>query len=335
MKSVTSPVCNMGMMSVASQPLSISSRGALVISDNNIDVSSHTAASGPFSVKMLTQTLATNLSSGANVAVMNNKAKMLSVTATLIGTFVTMDTLALNADAASVTIKGNVYDVSGLTVAGFVAAFLRPTNYLTTSGTVVEVSDNVFIRNNVAISSPTQTSIALVGSISNVGIYVHASSSLRIYRNSITDGPTSSDAFTNVRFLVAGGLTQTGGGMINITNNTVVFATTIATLFSLTTDYGKIAVCGNSVNAIPCQPMSGEKYSCGATGAVNVVFVPCSSAVTLTSPHTLSMGPTRTRAMTLSIDPNATTAAPGSAGARTPILVAVLVVVIGCFVMSL
>ena len=74
--------------------------------------------------------------------------------------------------------RGNVYDVRTLTAAGIVVAFLRPTNYLTTNGTSVEVPDNAFIRNNVVVSSPTQSSVALVGGVSTVGIYVHSKSTL-------------------------------------------------------------------------------------------------------------------------------------------------------------
>ena len=228
----------------------------------------------------------------------NNKVKLLSVSATLIATFVPMDTLALNADDAAATIKGNVYDVSGLTVAGFVVSFLRPTNYLTTSGTIVEVLDNAFIRDNVRISSPTETSVVLVGGVSTTGLFVHTSSILRISGNSITDGPTTSSAFTNVRFLVAGGLTQTGGGLITITNNAIVFASSIPTLFTLTTDYASLSVCTNSVNAIPCRPMSGEKYSCAETGAVNVVFAPCKAGITLTTPHTSTAAASSSKAKT-------------------------------------
>ena len=126
--------------------------------------------------------------------------------------------------------RGNVYDVRTLTAAGIVVAFLRPTNYLTTNGTSVDVSDNAFIRNNVVVSSPTQSSVALVGGVSTGGIYAHSKSTLRINRNSITDGPQSSSAFDNVRFVVAGGMTQTDGGMIDIRSNNVVFSTAIATV---------------------------------------------------------------------------------------------------------
>ena len=274
MKSVTSPVCDMGMMSIASQPLSVSSRGAIVISGNSVDLASHTASSGAFSVKMLAQTLATNMSSDATMKVINNKVKVVSVTADLIATFVTVDTLALNADAATVTVSGNLYDVSTLSSTGIVVAFLRPTNYLTTAGTVVDVSDNAFIRNNVVVSSPTQSSVALVGGASTNAIKVHTSSSLRINRNSITDGPLSSSSFGNVRFVVAGGLTQTGGGTIDIANNGVVFATQIATLFTITTANASISVCSNSLNNAPCRGLSGGMYSCAESGATNVVFTP-------------------------------------------------------------
>ena len=291
MSSVTSPVCDMGMMSITTEPLTISDSGTLLIADNNIDLTSHTANSGAFSVKMLTQTLATVLSSGSVVRVTNNKVKLLSVTATLIATLVTVDTLALNSDAATVDVRGNVYDVSTLSAAGIVVAFLRPTNYLTTNGTSVEVSDNAFIRNNVVVSSPIESSVALVGGVSTGGIYVHSKSRLRINRNSITDGPQSSSAFDNVRFVVAGGMTQTDGGMIEIVRNSVVFSTAIATLFSLTTDSAAISVCLNFLHHLPCRPMSAGLYSCAQSGATNVVFTACTTTATHTIQKTLSIDP--------------------------------------------
>ena len=306
MRSVTSPVCDMGMMSITTEPLTISESGVLLISGNSVDLASHTANSGAFSVKMLTQTLATALFNGSIVRVTNNKVKVLTVDATLIATFVSVDTLALNSDAATVEVRGNVYDVSTLSAAGIVVAFLRPTNYLTTSGTSVDVSDNAFIRNKVVVSSPTQSSVALVGGVSTGGIYVHTKSTLTIGRNSITDGPESSSAFDNVRFVVAGGMTQTGGGIIDIARNNVVFSTAIATLFTLTTDSAAISVCLNFLHHLPCRSMSAGLYSCAQSGATNVVFTPCTATVTATLPsHTAKK--TLSAQKTLSIDPNAPT----------------------------
>eukprot|EP00658_Telonema_sp_P-2_P066371 TRINITY_DN5540_c0_g1_i1.p1 TRINITY_DN5540_c0_g1~~TRINITY_DN5540_c0_g1_i1.p1 ORF type:complete len:637 (-),score=170.99 TRINITY_DN5540_c0_g1_i1:456-2366(-) len=298
MKSMTSPVCDMGMMSITTEPLTITEGGTLLISDNSIDLNTYTASTGAFSVKMLTQSLATALFNGSTVRVTNNNVKLLTITAGLIATLVTVDTLALNADAATVDVRGNVYDVSTLTAAGIVVAFLRPTNYLTTNGTTVDVSGNGFIRNNVVVSSPTQSSVALVGGVSTGGIYVHSKSMLRIGRNSITDGPQSSSAFDNVRFVVAGGMTQTDGGIIDIMRNHVVFSTVIATLFTLTTDNAAISVCLNFLQQLPCRSMSGGLYSCAQSGATNVVFTPCN---TTTATHSLR------RTMSLPIDAPTTT----------------------------
>eukprot|EP00164_Ancoracysta_twista_P030219 GFYU01061595.1.p1 GENE.GFYU01061595.1~~GFYU01061595.1.p1 ORF type:complete len:245 (+),score=56.99 GFYU01061595.1:36-770(+) len=221
--------------------------------------------------------------------VMNNKVKVVSVTANLIATFVSVDTLALNADASTVNISGNAFDVSTLSAAGIVVAFLRPTNYLTTASTVVDVSGNAFVRSNVVVSSPTQSSVALVGGVSTGEINVHTNSRLRINLNSITDGPLTSSAFNNVRFVVAGGLTQTGGGTIDLANNGVVFATQIDTLFTLTTNNASMSVCSNSLNNVPCKVLTGGLYSCAESGATNVVFTPV-TCITPSSPGSSSTG---------------------------------------------
>jgi hypothetical protein len=319
MKSLTSPVCDMGMMSITSQPLTISTNGSLLIADNMIDLKSHTAASGAFSVKMLTQTLATELSSGATLRVSNNRAAMNIVTASLIATLVTVDTLALNGDASNVEVSGNVYDVNALSAAGIVVAFLRPTNWLTTNGTLVEVSDNAFIRNSVVVSSPTQSSIALVGGVSNVGIDVHNGSRLVIRGNSVSDGPQSSSAFDNVRIVVCGGLTQTGGGLIDITHNSFVFATAIATLFTVSTDGADIGVCRNYLQNLPCRPLSGGLYSCAETGATNVAFSTCTFTRTFTT-NTTTTAPATSTAPTTTAPATSTaptTTAPATSTAPT------------------